>query len=313
MRYEVDWESIYAQVPEVMGLPELRMKGHKWYGPYYLSGAESSRRDKLVVMRGRKGDGMITVSEQGGETKTIVSWLIEYGGIQKSEVYRFLAHKEHRDYLPVDRGYDGPERVVENWQWALAGGGKKQWCNPLFWTLASIWGKERVAEVFYRYGVTDGLRSKQKDVVGTRFWYINRQREILFDKTMFYKPNGHREHDLHPMRQYKLSDGYTKICYFGEHLIGNDDRPVMVVESEKSALICALQFPDYHWVACGGLKCLLRLGEIKNRKVYLVPDIDGAEEWAKVGPIWKWWEKCKAGIVGPKWDLADLVMYKYGK
>lgn len=313
MKYEVDWESIYAQVPEVMGLPELRMKGQKWFGPYYLDGSTSTRRDKLVVMRGRKGDGMIIVGEQGGEFRTLISWLIEYGGVGKSEVYRFLANKEHRDYIPVEHSYNGPARTVEIWRYVDAGGGRRQWCNPLFWTLAGIWGKDKVTEVFKAYGVTDGLRSKQKDVVGTRFWYINGQKEILFDKTMFYKPDGHRDKDLHPMRQYKVDDGYSKICYFGEHLIDKDNRSVMVVESEKSALICTLQFPDYHWVACGGLKCLFRLGVIKNRKVWLVPDIDGAEEWAKVGRIWRWWDKCKDGIVGPKWDLADLVMYKYGK
>lgn len=313
MNYEVDWESIFAQVPDVMGLPGLQLRGQRWTGPYYLTGAESSRRDKMVVMRGRRGDGMITVGEQGGEVRTLVSWLIEYGGLKKSEVYRFLANKEHREYIPVEKGYEGPARTVEFWKYVDAGGRKGRWSNPLFWTLAEIWGKDRVADIFKAYGVTDGLRDRQKGVVGTRFWYINRQNDILFDKTMFYKPDGHRDKELHPMRQYKVDKGYTKICYFGEHLIKDDARPVMVVESEKSAIICALQFPDYHWVACGGLKCLLRLGKIEGRKIWLVPDVDGAEEWGKIGPVWRWWEKCKGGIVGPKWDLADLVMYKHGK
>lgn len=311
-RKSVDWDSIFAQVPEVMGLPGLRLKGSRWIGPYYLSGAESSRADKMVVMRGRRGDGMITVGEQGGEVRTLVSWLIEYRGVDRKDVYRFLEGREHCEPLSVAKVYGGPARTVERWRYIEAGGGGGKWCNPLFWTLAEIWGADRVAGVFRAYGVTDGLRSRRKDVVGTRFWYINRHGEILFDKTMFYRPDGHRDKDLHPMRQYKVDAGYTKTCFFGEHLIGDDNRPVMVVESEKSAIICALEFPDYHWVACGGLKCLLRLDKIEGRKVWLVPDMDGAEEWSRAGKVWRWWEKC-GRVVGEKWDLADVVMYKYGK
>ena len=68
---DVDWDSVYAQIPEVMGLPELQLKYGKWVGPYYMNGSEHpSRRDKMVVMRGRKGDGMVTVSEQ--DRKSVV-------------------------------------------------------------------------------------------------------------------------------------------------------------------------------------------------------------------------------------------------
>lgn len=306
----VDWEGVYSQVPEVMGLPGLRLRGGRWTGPYYMDGTESVRPDKLVVLRGRRGDGMLTVMEQGGETLTLVTWLIRYRGLSSKEVYPYLESRDYSGTARVPEEYSGPALTVDRGRYVQAGGGSGRWSNPLYCTLAGVWGSERVSEVFARYGVTDGLRERSTGVTGTRFWYIDRGGDILYDKTMFYGPDGHRIRELHPMRQYRRRDGYTRTCYYGENTVVDDGRPVMVLESEKSALICALEFPGWHWVACGGLRCLRRLGRIQGHRTWLVPDIDGAEAWAAEGRVWRWWEKME-GIAGPKWDFADAVMYKY--
>lgn len=310
---DVDWDSVYAQIPEVMGLPELQLRYGKWVGPYYMNGSEHpSRRDKMVVMRGRKGDGMVTVSEQGGETITLISWLIQYGRIEAKSVYRHLGNIEHREYVKVVDVYTGPARNVEWWQFGQGGGGSKSWKNPLYLLLSGIYGKERTDAAFLRYNVCDGLKEKRTGIIGTRFWYVNAHGEVLFDKTMFYNPDGHRNHDLHPMRQYKVRDGYSKLCLFGENAL-IQGRPVIVVESEKSAIIASLQFPDYNFVACGGLKCLSRLKMPQGYDIWLCPDRDGVEDWAKTGyKIWRWWEKC-GKHVGPKSDIADVILAKYGK
>lgn len=306
---EVDWESIFAQAPSVMGLPELKLRGGRWNGPYYLTGAECQRQDKMVVMRGKRGDGMITVSEQGGETVTILDWLITYAHMDAKTAYRHIKQLATREYVPVE-AYKGESKVISLEDFRNAGGGRKKWNNPLYRYLVGCFGKEKVDRAFWLYNVTDGLVERKKRVMGTRFWYVNRTGEILFDKTMFYKPDGHRDKEINPMRQYKVRKGYDKVCFFGEHLL-KKGRPVMVVESEKSAIICSLAFPDYQWVACGGLKCLKRLGNLEGFNVWLVPDVDGAKEWSQYGKVWPWWEKC-GRHVKEKSDLADMVMLKYG-
>lgn len=73
-------------------------------------------------------------------------------------------------------------------------------------------------------------------------------------------------------------------CLFGEHLLSQDpDRPVVLVESEKTALICAGLMPRYAWLATGGKSQLSEEKQrvLKGRKVIAFPDVDGYEDWAR--------------------------------
>ena len=79
-------------------------------------------------------------------------------------------------------------------------------------------------------------------------------------------------------------------CLFGEHLLSsNPTADVVIVESEKTALICAIHFGNFEhhlFVACGGLKNL-RADAIQplidmGRDIYLWPDKDGIEDWNKL-------------------------------
>lgn len=69
--------------------------------------------------------------------------------------------------------------------------------------------------------------------------------------------------------------------FFGEHLLHDParrDLPVCIVESEKSALICALHQPEYLWLATGGKNFLheskFAALQLQHREVILVPDRD---------------------------------------
>lgn len=74
-------------------------------------------------------------------------------------------------------------------------------------------------------------------------------------------------------------------CLFGTHLLSMfPDKIVIIVESEKSALIGTLEFPQFIWLACGGIygakwsspqvfECL------KGRTVKLAPDLEATEDW----------------------------------
>ncbi|TVL98843.1 MAG: hypothetical protein CV087_20170, partial [Candidatus Brocadia sp. WS118] len=81
----------------------------------------------------------------------------------------------------------------------------------------------------------------------------------------------------------KISNYNLSQCFFGEHQLKHEpkDKPVAIVESEKTAIIAAAYLPQFIWVATGGENgckwkeftvCKILLG----RKVILFPDLGKA-------------------------------------
>ena len=126
------------------------------------------------------------------------------------------------------------------------------------------------------------------------FWQIDRTGRVRTGKVMQYNPNdGHRVKDgqasavdwIHSLlkRRHELAEEWQlSQCLFGEHLLGTyPDKVVVLVESEKNAVIGSAIFPGYVWLATGGKS---QLGEEKlrvltGRTVLFFPDADGYEEW----------------------------------
>ena len=61
------------------------------------------------------------------------------------------------------------------------------------------------------------------------------------------------------------------------------DKPIALVESEKTAIICSGLMPQYLWLATGGKSQLSqeKLSVLAGRKTIAFPDIDGYDEWKK--------------------------------
>lgn len=80
-------------------------------------------------------------------------------------------------------------------------------------------------------------------------------------------------------------DFNLKQCFFGEHLTANDGRePLAIVESEKTAVIASIYFPEFVWLATGGKQNLNaeRLKQFGNRSIILYPDADGFAKWQEI-------------------------------
>lgn len=105
---------------------------------------------------------------------------------------------------------------------------------------------------------------------------------------MAYRPDGHRDQDAAPesianelLRRGKIRPGYVlKKTLFGEHLLRlreNAHKTVGIVESEKTAVICSICFPNLLWLATGSAYNLQeeRMSAVKDRHVILFPDTDG--------------------------------------
>ncbi|NMC61397.1 MAG: hypothetical protein GYA51_18750 [Candidatus Methanofastidiosa archaeon] len=72
-----------------------------------------------------------------------------------------------------------------------------------------------------------------------------------------------------------------KQCFFGEHLLIDKSRSVAIVESEKTAIISSVFFPQFIWLASGSVNNLTisKCQVLTGRKVILFPDLNGYEKW----------------------------------
>lgn len=110
--------------------------------------------------------------------------------------------------------------------------------------------------------------------------------------------DGHRDKKYSPgwvhnqkyVRKYMDFDHTVfRSTFLGMHLTAKfPDAKIHIVESEKTALICAIHFGDFEhhlFIACGGLKNL-RTDMMQSlfdadRDIFLWPDKDGIEDWRK--------------------------------
>ena len=137
----------------------------------------------------------------------------------------------------------------------------------------------------YRLGVT-----KARDVI---FYQIDIEGRCRTGKVMAYRPDLHRVKDaegngritwIHSLMKEKgdlPKEWELTQCLFGEHLLRRyPEKEVRVVESEKTAVICAGFMPGYTWLATGGKSQFnARMDVLRGRKVVLFPDVDGYDLW----------------------------------
>ena len=147
-------------------------------------------------------------------------------------------------------------------------------------------------------GVKDGYLTD-----ATLFPYINYDNDFLTAKIVKYNSNSGKRikegfsnnwfHSYKPIKKdLGLKDKITKKidCFFGEHLLPFNNKPIVIVEAEKTAIILSSFFPNIIFLASGGLTKLKTLDYhfLANRKVYLFPD-NSATEWFKIAEARGWW------------------------
>lgn len=128
----------------------------------------------------------------------------------------------------------------------------------------------------------------------TIFWQIDADGNVRTGKIMLYDPQSGKR-VKHPYNH--VTWAHTKMlpasnvgqqsynlmqCLFGLHqIVDANSRTVIIVESEKTAMIASIYLPQYTWMACGGLKNLNAntLQPIKHCSIILYPDINAYSEW----------------------------------
>lgn len=149
----------------------------------------------------------------------------------------------------------------------------------------NLFGEEITNELIIKYNI--GSLHYWNDNA-TIFWQVDSKNNIRTGKIMVYNTtNGKRikkpfnkitwMHSILKLKDFNLSQ-----CLFGEHLINEDlNKPIAIVESEKTAIICSVYLPDFIWLACGSVNNLShnKTAILKGRNVVLFPDLKCYQLW----------------------------------
>ena len=134
-------------------------------------------------------------------------------------------------------------------------GNSKHWKGAtVFWQI-DILGNMRAGKIML---YDDFTGKRKKDGAGKK--YINWAHSVL-----------------------KLSNYNLQQCLFGEHQLSYEslDKTVAIVESEKTAILMTALFPEYIWLATGGLNNLIaeKCKPLIKRKIILFPDLNAFDKW----------------------------------
>lgn len=227
--------------------------------------------------------------------------------------------KKPIDYLPEDI----LERSTENWEQ-----------NNFASFLIQIFGYEVAKDLSDLYLIGNSKHWKG----ATAFWYVDedlkiRQMKVMHytigtgtinrtkshqlaykwsDKTKTYFKDinyGHKINKLGKEILKKISNNLEANlldCFFGEHILKiYPNKQIAIVESEKTAIICSVYYPQYIWIATGGTNgCkwteLDVCKVLQGREVVLFPDLNFFEKWS---------EKAKAiqSIVSCKIKVSSIL------
>jgi len=118
------------------------------------------------------------------------------------------------------------------------------------------------------------------------FWQIDDEQRVRSGKLMKYE-NGHRIKEgysqdwIHSkLKRTGHLEAFELVqCFYGLHLL--DQKPVAIVESEKTAIIASEYLPGFTWLASGQLNGIneYKMRALKGRKIALFPDIGAFEQW----------------------------------
>lgn len=148
--------------------------------------------------------------------------------------------------------------------------------NNLYLWIKNIVGDAGANSIVSRFFVGTSKES------ATVFWTIDNNLKICQPKVVYYNVNGHRDKSkfISTPKGYTRDSGYRP-CLFGLHQLNSKygpAKPVVLVESEKTACLGYYTFPQFTWLACGGASGLseAKTKALRGHNVIIIPDADEA-------------------------------------
>lgn len=155
--------------------------------------------------------------------------------------------------------------------------------NNLIKYLLGLFGAKQTAELISKYY----LGTSKHWQGATVFWQIDKSHKIRNGKIILYNSETGkrvRSENVSWLHSVTETPELKQIqCLFGEHLLNGNSKPVAIVESEKTAMICSVYLPKFIWLATGSIEglTLQRTEILKGRTVMLYPDLKAYDIWAK--------------------------------
>jgi len=195
--------------------------------------------------------------------------------------------------------------------------------NPLVTYLYSNYSKDEVKSAIEKYHLGTANMFNGAAI----FWQKDDTGNIRTGKIMAYDTStGTRlkANDGKPLISWvhsvlKKPNYNLKQCLFGLHLLNDTIKQVAIVESEKTAVIMSIEFPQYTWMSTGSLQGFKYeyVAPLKGKDVTAFPDKGGYNKWKETADalnnkgfsieVSKLLEKkeYKDG-----WDLVDVIQYE---
>jgi hypothetical protein len=222
--------------------------------------------------------------------------------------------------------------------------------TALYTWLCKEFEPTEVERVLAAYKVGASKFTTSAGYCASSFPYINAAGLCVDCKIFHLSPENGSRHSAPPIKEWQggamqvtwalallnKNDHRAPWCNFGDHLLAARPlAPIGIVESEKTALILSLTYPDKIWIAVGSKNNLnaARLEAYRGRKITLFPDRDGYNDKPRGDNkgIEKGWRTLATEIAAqgfdiaidtttekhdgePKDDLADIVLrFRHGK
>ena len=153
--------------------------------------------------------------------------------------------------------------------------------------LCSVFGEQKAFELTAAYQIGTSKYWRGACV----FWQVNRTGKISAGKIMLYNSSTGRRvkepfnHIQWVHKVMKIKPYHLQQCFFGEQLLKVDpQKPVAIVESEKTAVVAAGFPPEYVWLARAGKTNLNKdkLKALQGRRVKLYPDLGAFDKWKEI-------------------------------
>jgi hypothetical protein len=155
--------------------------------------------------------------------------------------------------------------------------------------LCNHFPKENIKKVIENYGL--GATSNGSVI----FWQIDIKGNVRTGKIMQYNSDTGKRiknksgainwvHNILKRKDPKYTNYNLSQCYFGEHLLKlYPNKPIAIVEAEKTAVISSIIFDNYNWLAAGNLNGLNveKSRVLQNKNVVLYPDAGCFDKWEK--------------------------------
>lgn len=193
------------------------------------------------------------------------------------------------------------------WQKSLSS--NNQFCRAVVKTGLLTWDQMLNVTCRYCLGIT-----KRGGVI---FWQIDQEGQVHDGKVMYYQSDCHRckSAGYNPTwvsyllaRRHHMAKGTTvsSHCFFGLHLLSSAEKcsSVCIVEAEKTACILSEKYPDYIWLAAGGLGEVQtsKFRALRGRKVILFPDTDPDGT-----AFQRWYEAAEAVMASDFWEGSPPI------